>query len=943
MWYKSFIISKHTKARDNLDKQYDVFLSHNSKDKVAVERIAHKLRAASLNLFLDKWHLVPGEPWQESLEDALDASATVAVFIGSSGISPWHNEELRVALNTRTRDKSFRVIPVLLPGAVRPDQKLLPHFLSRLTWVDFSSGLDDQDAFHLLLSGIRGQPPGIGEAISQHHEDLIQHSTLAFAIPFSPQPYYVNPHILQANFTGQTEIRETLTTWFKSIDYSILLLTAIGGMGKSAVSWFWLHNDIDPSSLDGVLWWSFTKDESSFTRFLNESIYYISGHKIDPEEIRSDYEKVQALITILGSKRILIVLDGFERQLQANSAMNSAYEHDEILNEPINARACINPNATRLLQHSAAVLRKSKVLITSRLMIKDLEGPEGTPIAGCLKEELQSMTPDDAVIFMRAQGISIGTDEQIEQACKPFGYHPLSLRLLSGLIARDKQRPGDIGSAEKYQIHANIENVLKATYYALPGEKQVLLSHLAAFRNPIDYKGIMVFNQFNNEELFDNALDILINRGLLVFDIQTKYFDMHPIIRSFAYRQLSEKEKLATHEMLIDYFRAEADQIAATQKLESIHALSPVIELYYHLLNGDRFDEAEDVFYDLLYQPIFYQFNDYSLFIELLRALFADGENNPPRLRNKAYQSWAMNYLASAYCHLGQLNRAEPIIQNAIDLSRITQNWKDLAVRLHTSGHLIHFPKGNLRKAETLLQDGIKLSSQEGDLLNEALGHRHLARQLVHRGLLEQAECELELSNEIIRKVAPKEYQTGMLASRATLNLFKNQPDAALEMAEKAYRNAGPKLSTRGVIRSLGLIGASYLARGELDKAETNLTTALEGSRIINRIELEVDILINLAKLRRLQAHKNKEAHEQLRCESFDTANDGLLIANRCGFRLKQADLHNLLSQWYLDIGEVSKARKNAENAQNLALCDGPPYFYKRAYIEAKRLLREIN
>lgn len=54
------------------DPVYHVFLSHSSKDKPAVEALAKKLRDAGLNPFLDRWHLIPGEPWQEGLEEALE-------------------------------------------------------------------------------------------------------------------------------------------------------------------------------------------------------------------------------------------------------------------------------------------------------------------------------------------------------------------------------------------------------------------------------------------------------------------------------------------------------------------------------------------------------------------------------------------------------------------------------------------------------------------------------------------------------------------------------------------------------------------------------------------------------------------------------------------------------------------------------------------------------
>lgn len=70
-------------------KKYDVFLSHHGTDKEEVEIIATLLKARGIIPFLDKWHLIPGEPWQEALELALDGSSTCAVFIGPSGLGPW--------------------------------------------------------------------------------------------------------------------------------------------------------------------------------------------------------------------------------------------------------------------------------------------------------------------------------------------------------------------------------------------------------------------------------------------------------------------------------------------------------------------------------------------------------------------------------------------------------------------------------------------------------------------------------------------------------------------------------------------------------------------------------------------------------------------------------------------------------------------------------------
>ena len=149
--------------------KFDVFLSHKSSDKPAVEEIAKRLVKEGIQPWLDKWNLIPGDPWQVAIEEALANCATCAVFIGPSGIGPWHNEEMRAAISRRVSESqgSFRVIPVLLPGATREERSKLPTFLVTTMWVEFRQTLDDEEAFRRLICGIRGiaPGPGIGEAV----------------------------------------------------------------------------------------------------------------------------------------------------------------------------------------------------------------------------------------------------------------------------------------------------------------------------------------------------------------------------------------------------------------------------------------------------------------------------------------------------------------------------------------------------------------------------------------------------------------------------------------------------------------------------------------------------------------------------------------------------------------------------------------------------------
>lgn len=134
---------------------FDVFLSHNSKDKPTVRQLAQALQARGLQVWLDEEQLVPGRPWQEALEEIIQTTRTAAVLVGKDGLGPWEIPEMRACLSEFVNRRS-PVIPVLLPDA--PDKPDLPLFLRAFTWVDLRGGLTD-DGLDRLEWGITGSKP----------------------------------------------------------------------------------------------------------------------------------------------------------------------------------------------------------------------------------------------------------------------------------------------------------------------------------------------------------------------------------------------------------------------------------------------------------------------------------------------------------------------------------------------------------------------------------------------------------------------------------------------------------------------------------------------------------------------------------------------------------------------------------------------------------------
>ena len=135
---------------------FDLFLSHNSKDKKQVVELNLLLAEQGLSGWLDKDQLPPGQNWQPLIESGLKNSKAIAACFGGAGVGPWQDEEMQAAMNLAVKEKR-PVIPVLLPGA--KSQPALPLFLQNRGWVDFRNGFSG-DAINELIWGITLTKPG---------------------------------------------------------------------------------------------------------------------------------------------------------------------------------------------------------------------------------------------------------------------------------------------------------------------------------------------------------------------------------------------------------------------------------------------------------------------------------------------------------------------------------------------------------------------------------------------------------------------------------------------------------------------------------------------------------------------------------------------------------------------------------------------------------------
>jgi hypothetical protein len=233
------------------DKPYAVFLSFNSEDRAAVEKIAIYLQdKVNLRSWFDQWELIPGESWVENLQRGLATSETCAVFVGKSGEGPWQKREVEVALQYQVYNHKFRVIPVLLPDA--PKQPELPMFLAGNMWVDFrGKRLDDDDTLWRLECGIRGETPGRGRLFSQSMRPTAeQQEDLDRKIELLRQENLQKDKIRQTSqrksvgtkpyveklFVDRVAYLEKLTEYACGDETHLIMIVGQGGIGKTALA-----------------------------------------------------------------------------------------------------------------------------------------------------------------------------------------------------------------------------------------------------------------------------------------------------------------------------------------------------------------------------------------------------------------------------------------------------------------------------------------------------------------------------------------------------------------------------------------------------------------------------------------------------------------------------------------------------------------------------------
>lgn len=772
-------------------------------------------------------------------------------------------------------------------------------------------------------------------------------------IPEPPEIYIAHPYSLlqTGDLVGRQEQLNELTDWVAKPDSEIykshiLNIVAIGGMGKSALTWKWF-NDIAPEEmkpLAGRMWWSFYESDATFENFVIRALAYVSKRPIENIRQISSPERESELLTILNQEPFLFVLDGLERILIAYSKMDAARQKEDEADEQKNKRKTIDPRVGSFLK-KLVQNKNSRILISTRLFPAELETEGGDPLPGVSLIDLKGLTENDAIGLWRAFNVS-GSRDLLVPIFDSIDRHPLLIQALAGEVKRYKKAPGDFEkwreSKPKFdpasfpKVQDAMAHVIE---YALKdlGEKQTkVLNFISAFRMPTGYDTLVAIvlasdGACGTEIELDSILVELEDRGLVGWDKRSNRYDLHPIVRGVVWSGLDGKGKEGVYTRLHDHFEA-VPMIENYWEVNSLEDLTPAIELYHTLIGLERYDDAYNLFVERINKATLWRLSGSRQRIELLEMLFPDGLDQLPRLSRKGAQATALGALAQGYKFSGQPQRAVPLFQRNITIRSETKNDRDLCVSLSNLSNSL-WESGSLFKAESNGNRALILGRKQGSF-HDAMTLLSLGMELGARGVANKSVLALNRALRIFNTMSHdqmKGVSNAFLAQRA---LWFEEYDTALKFADHARELAHAMNYEKDFIRALRTHGKVALGLNDLIIADDALNHALTRARAGNLVEEELPALTALAELRRRQGDL-KAAREFL--------NDVWEYAERGPYPPFHADALNVLAQIERDAGNTDKAIEAATKAYELAWCDGPPYAYHWGLIKAQKHLEELG
>ena len=750
-------------------------------------------------------------------------------------------------------------------------------------------------------------------------------------LTFPSQPSLHNQTPPEPNFVGREKMLETITDWYTNSEVRIGALIGWGGVGKSAIVRNW-YDTLESNAIkpDGIFWWGFYRN-AYLEQFLNGLLRYVSQGQIEPETIKSTWEKTDRIKEYIRQGTYLIILDGLEQMQKPASG-------DEF-------GKMIRREFTEML-HYLADVPKGLCLITTRYPLKDLDAWHERSYK---KLSLIDLSIPDSLLMLRSRGVK-GSEEEMTEVIKRYKGHALSLTSLAGYLNR--YYDGDIKQAPEVEFilsdkerFKDVNKLLSKYAEKMSESERIFLYILSLFRKEVtenDFAGVFRHKvkgtEFNkvlvrmHEFDFRDLINGLVDWRLISYDKTKKTYTSHPLIKGYFESDFDEKDKKLCHKRIYQYFGE-----YAPEQPETLEEMQPLFEQVYHGCAAGLYDE---VFNDI-YRGKIQRWDEYYLVLklgawgtdlDLVLNFFPLGDTSRmPLVSERSSQLELISETGPALLCIGKPTPAESLIMRAIKMSIEDGDYKNASISYRTLAEN-QFRIGEVIKAQESAKYAVKMATAKHMPRQQVRSISFLAYTLLLSGEIEKAEQLFKEANNLQRKI---EADANVLYSiegvfYADFLTMSGRYDEAFKINTKNLEICtNQKKLIAEVSRCLRSLGGLERIKENHGKANEHLNNALDIACRIGIPDLEIEALIERGRVR-------------LDTKDYDDAevdsNAVLKLCERTGFKLYEPEAEVVLSKGYMALNDIEQAKTFANSAYEKAVSMS----YRWAEGDAAHLLGEI-
>ncbi len=607
---------------------------------------------------------------------------------------------------------------------------------------------------------------------------------------------------------GREKELQQLTGW--QTRKGVFLWVADGGMGKSALTRWWLANQHWPAD----------------TRFLGHSFYSQGSHNqatsargflsealqrlgVTFAADTPDDELGRLLAEAAAARPTVLLLDGME-PLQQTAP-----------NDPPNHGSLKDRGLAALLEALAQSPGQAVCLASSRLPLPDI----GIRHAPAFHEQpLNNLRPDGALALLQQRGIQ-GGDEELRAMAADLGHHPLSLVLAAefchsflGDSAAEFQKldwPADASIRHAAGIMRLFDQQLADERQALDRE---LIRILGLFDRPAPWGALLALKaadppipglteqlKRSPPEAIAEALARLRQWGLLQAELERSYpdgqgpeLDAHPLVREHFGTELERDDPTAwraAHRLLFDWFQS----LPEKEQPDTLVELEPLYRAIGHGCKAGAYRTArEKVYRDRILRGnqgySAFQLGAYSSDLATLAGFFdpsapgdwtrlramddGDGAALPDEALGETERSWLLAMAAFCLMSLGRLEEALGPRGLHRQMSKDAKDWNEFCIA--SEGLMdLQTPLGRWAEAEAVAREALaaapRIEQTEKRWQRTMEAQAYLGRILHGRGRLAQARTAFEQAEAVQAENRPHEPKLYSLAGFGYAQLLLEQ------------------------------------------------------------------------------------------------------------------------------------------------------------------------